>query len=94
MATVTLHNWLLTNGNKEAYAPQSLVDFINPSNGCILLGLSRNGAEATNLFPLRRNPGTKSSQSVKEVREEFQDSFYAEGAVSWQWMKCFNYRFY
>ena len=49
MATVTLHNWLLKNGNKEAYAPQSLVDCINPSNGCILPGLWRNDAEATNL---------------------------------------------
>jgi hypothetical protein len=67
MAAVTLHNWLLKITNeKESYIPQVLVDSTGPSTGIITPGSWRSNAEMTNFLPLRKNPGTKSSQNAKE----------------------------
>ena len=82
MAAVTLHNWLLKITNeKESYIPQVLVDSTGPSTGIITAGSWRSDAEMTNFLPLRKNPGTKSSQNAMVVQEEFQDYFYVEGTV-------------
>ena len=88
-AAVTLYNWLLTSTNeKESYIPQALVDSTGLSTGIVIPGSWRNDAEITNFLPLRKCPGTKSTLNAKKVGEEFQDYFYVEGAVSWQWGKC------
>ena len=88
VAAVTLHNWLIKGGSRDAYAPHVLADHIDPTGG-IVPGSWRDNVTVGCMLPLQKLAhGNKPSSNAKEVREEFKEYFFEEGAVNWQWAKC------
>ena len=89
IAAVTLHNWLIRGVSKDVYAPQALVDHVDPTGEIVPGSWRDDDLSVGSMFPLQKLAhGNKPSNPAKQVREEFKQYFYEEGAVSWQWAKC------
>lgn len=83
ITAVCLHNWLIRGVSKSIYAPQSLVDHIEPT-GEIVPGTWRDDVTVCSLLPLQKLAhGNKPSSHAKLVGDEFKEYFYEEGTVSW-----------
>ena len=87
-AVVALHNFLMVtkeNNGVDCYCPHSYVDRDSPAG--VIPGDWRQDARGIN--SLTRIESLRSSNNYGEdarlVREEFEDYFCDEGAVSWQW---------
>ena len=88
VAAVTLQNWLIKGRSRDAYAPHVLADHIDPTDR-IVSGSWRDNVTVGSMLPLQKLAhGNKPSSNAKEVREEFKEYFFEEGAVNWQWAKC------
>lgn len=80
LACCALHNFLCKK-RPSTYTHQQDLDFEDLENGTVRYGL-RPGSET--FFPIENGKNRQSSNDAKNVREEFEKFFNAEGAVSWQ----------
>ena len=88
LATLALHNMLVTSSAKNIYFPTGLCNTEN-LNWELTLGLWRNDNCADSMFSLEKpTRGHNTSIAVKEIRHTYTVYFMYEGEVQWQWDKC------
>lgn len=80
-ACVVLHNFLITR-NQRVYAPNGSFDRFLP-NGTLMEGNWRSESPGSSFFPLE--PMSSNNCTAKEIREEFEHFFVAEGEVAFQY---------
>ncbi|KYM98930.1 hypothetical protein ALC62_10346, partial [Cyphomyrmex costatus] len=86
-ATICLHNWLCKdNIGKNCYVPADMVDEINASDPSTFIpGTWRRIIEDGCAFQDIGNCGSNNSaRNCIQIRDEFCDYFFNEGAVPWQ----------
>lgn len=84
LACCALHNFLRTKKSSTEYLGPGMVDEEDIENGSVNFGTWRQ--EIRNDLPgLTQQSGNRSSNDVREIREEFCDYFNTNGQVSWQW---------
>ncbi|XP_062575927.1 uncharacterized protein LOC134237799 [Saccostrea cucullata] len=84
LACCALHNFLRTRKSATEYIGPGMIDEEDTENGTMNYGIWRHEM-GTNLPGLIRQCGNRSSNDVREIREEFCDYFNTNGQVSWQW---------
>lgn len=81
-ACAVLHNFLLKR-NKQFYAPPGTFDqYLN--DGSVLNGNWRGDDDSSSFFRCQAS-STPASTDGKQIREEFEQFFIAEGEVPWQY---------
>lgn len=85
LATISLHNWLMTDRmRRNTYCTSGLTDEENLSLGTFTPGDFRSDHPSTGLIPLCQQGGRNSSNSSQVMRDYLCSYFTAEGGRSWQ----------
>ena len=88
LATLALHNMLITSSIRSIYCPVGLSD-TEDVNRELTHGLWRIDICTDSILPLEiPAKGHNTSVSAKEILDVYADYFMNERAVEWQWDKC------
>lgn len=83
LACCVLHNFLMTQ-NRTSYAPAGTFDTYE-RDGSFVPGEWRQEAPDQNMYHLQTDQSRYVSETAKQIREEYEQYFVAEGEVEWQY---------
>ena len=87
LAAITLHNWLWNENNiGKIDVPVGLIDREHIETDELCEGFRRSDPYQESWYPISNSlHGNRSSNLVREVRQEFTEYIMNEGCVPWQW---------
>ena len=86
LAAITLHNWLRKDSTYgRVYIPSESVDTEDTTTGEIREGSWRKDPPTESWYSLSVTKANNPSEEGKAIREEFNEYFFNEGCVPWQW---------
>lgn len=85
LATLSLHNWLMTDRmRRETYCTSGLTDEENLATGTLVPGSFRNDPPSKGMLPFGQQGGHNSTTASQNMRNYMCTYFTKEGQRSWQ----------